>query len=128
MLVIFYYIIFLLIKKILNLDRRIIYRYEEKRWASKRLSQPTPTPSEINYSINHLLEIGSNTIDIPRKTRTFSLEEEILVKHVGQLTPPLSRPRAVSLYTLSLFLYIYTYIIFLTLYYIYNISLQNFLF
>ncbi|KAK9278977.1 hypothetical protein L1049_028559 [Liquidambar formosana] len=71
-------------------------KYEEKRWIPKKTARTTPKPGEKNFNINNLVE-GATKNGIPKKTRKFSLEEEILTKYMEQVDPPAIRTRGGSL-------------------------------
>lgn len=75
-----------------------ILRYEDKKWASKDMPQPSPIASESCDNYNKSVE-GGLKVPIPKKARKYSLEEETITKHLSQVPPPISRPRAVCLFS-----------------------------
>lgn len=83
-----------------NYDRNVIERlirakYEEKRWIPKNTTHSIPKPAERSF-INNSLE-GVAKTGLPNRTRKFSLDEEILTKHMIQIAPPVARTRGGSL-------------------------------
>ncbi|XP_024929185.1 probable ADP-ribosylation factor GTPase-activating protein AGD15 isoform X2 [Ziziphus jujuba] len=62
-------------------------RYVEKRWVSKDETQPTPRSAEMSGNFMSARAMQRN---FPKKTRSLSLEEAILSKHLGvaQVSPP----------------------------------------
>ncbi|GAV81202.1 ArfGap domain-containing protein [Cephalotus follicularis] len=79
-----------------EIDRFVHAKYEEKRWVPKNATQPTPVFDGVICNTNTLLDGGAKT-GIPNKSRKLSLEEEILTKHVTEVTPPATRFRRASL-------------------------------
>lgn len=78
----------------------LIYRYEERKWVQKGATQPTTKAVQINNNVSKFLE-GLKR-GIPRKTRTLSLEEEILTKHIAQIAPPPTVGRSRGVMTMVL--------------------------
>lgn len=72
----------------------VCFRYSEKRWVSPGGIQPAPIVSQLSCKVSHLVESGYKP-ETPKKARTLSLDEEILLHHVLQVTPPETRTRAV---------------------------------
>ncbi|XP_010549023.1 PREDICTED: probable ADP-ribosylation factor GTPase-activating protein AGD15 [Tarenaya hassleriana] len=70
-------------------------KYAEKKWVPRGAVQPAPAITQLRCNVSHLVETGLKP-ETPRKTRTLSLDENILVKHVGQINPPATRTRAGS--------------------------------
>ncbi|EXC19954.1 putative ADP-ribosylation factor GTPase-activating protein AGD15 [Morus notabilis] len=82
------------------IEKLIRDKYEEKRWIGKNTSsactEMTAKSSEINRNVNLVGVVGSG--GSPRKTRSLSLEEEILTKHVVPRTAsPITKTRGGSL-------------------------------
>jgi stromal membrane-associated protein len=75
-------------------DTFIRAKYSEKRWVSPGAIQPAPIVSQLSCKVSHLVESGYKP-ETPKKARTLSLDEEILLHHVLQVTPPETRTRAV---------------------------------
>lgn len=69
-----------------RIEKFIRTKYEERKWVRKGATQPTIKTAQTNDNVNKFLE-GLKR-GIPRKTRTLSLEEEILTKHIAQIAPP----------------------------------------
>lgn len=67
----------------------------EKKWVSKKATQPTTKPSENSSNFHKSMESGT-TSGIPSKTRKLSLEEEIFTNHIAQIAPPAGRTRWVK--------------------------------
>ncbi|CAL5445330.1 unnamed protein product [Camellia sinensis] len=61
-------------------------KYQEKKWVSKKATQPIPILGE-NSSRFDKLDHSEAKAGIPKKIRKFSLEEEILTKHMSQVAP-----------------------------------------
>jgi stromal membrane-associated protein len=76
-------------------DTFIRAKYSEKRWVSPGAIQPAPIVSQLSCKVSHLVESGYKP-ETPKKARTLSLDEEILLHHVLQVTPPETRTRAGS--------------------------------
>ncbi|KAL1202689.1 putative ADP-ribosylation factor GTPase-activating protein AGD15 [Cardamine amara subsp. amara] len=76
-------------------DAFIRAKYNEKQWVSPGGIQPAPTVSQLSCKVSHLAESGCKP-ETPKKARTLSLDEEILLKHVLEVTPPETRFRAAS--------------------------------
>lgn len=69
-------------------------KYEEKRWVpNNRASVSATQPGEKCFKSNRLADCPARSL-ISRK---FSLEEEILTKHMAQVAPTVRRPRGGSL-------------------------------
>lgn len=66
-----------------NTEDFIRTKYQKKRWASKKIAQPTEEVGESSSSV------GSAKISIPKKARKYSLEEDMFIK-------PLSAPIPVT--------------------------------
>ncbi|XP_004503239.1 probable ADP-ribosylation factor GTPase-activating protein AGD15 isoform X2 [Cicer arietinum] len=73
----------------LLIEKFILAKYVEKRWASKDKLQST-SKSVCNF--NELAADG-----IPKNSRRLSLEETILANHMAQVLPPVTRSRQGSL-------------------------------
>uniref|UniRef100_A0A5B7BB82 Arf-GAP domain-containing protein n=1 Tax=Davidia involucrata TaxID=16924 RepID=A0A5B7BB82_DAVIN len=71
-------------------------KYQEKQWVAKKATLPIPILGEKSSNSNKL-EDGGAKRDIPKKIRKFSLDEEILTKHMAQVGPTTTRPRGGSL-------------------------------
>lgn len=72
----------------------LLFRYEEKQWVPNNRASVSPTqPGEKCFKSNRLAEYPARSL-ISRK---FSLEEEILTKHMAQVAPTVGRPRGVML-------------------------------
>ncbi|XP_059645793.1 probable ADP-ribosylation factor GTPase-activating protein AGD15 [Cornus florida] len=65
-------------------EKFIRAKYQEKKWASKKATQPVPVFGERSSNSDKLVEDGAKK-RIPKKIRSFSLEEEILTKHMAQV-------------------------------------------
>ncbi|VVA98014.1 unnamed protein product [Arabis nemorensis] len=76
-------------------DAFIRAKYNEKKWVSPGGIQPAPIASQLSCKVSHLVESGYKP-ETPRKARTLSLDEEILLKHVLEVTPPETRIRGGS--------------------------------
>ncbi|GLU18435.1 hypothetical protein SLE2022_347390 [Rubroshorea leprosula] len=72
-------------------------KYMDKRWVRSGTTQPIPAFGQISNKINHFVEGGVRN-GLTRKTRTLSLDEEILTKHIAeaQLHSPALKSRAGS--------------------------------
>ncbi|XP_008467216.1 probable ADP-ribosylation factor GTPase-activating protein AGD15 isoform X1 [Cucumis melo] len=84
-----------------NFDRKenqmfIRAKYEEKRWVSKNRTHPAPQLGGARSVYCDSVEIGPRN-SISKKMRNFSLEEEILTKHVTRATPTVAKARGNSL-------------------------------
>ncbi|KAJ4713665.1 Arf GTPase activating protein [Melia azedarach] len=78
-----------------RIEKFIRAKYEDKRWVRKGATQTTPKTIETNRNADELVQ-GVKS-GILRKTRTLSLEEEILTKHIAKINPsPAIRPRGAS--------------------------------
>ncbi|XP_034674077.1 probable ADP-ribosylation factor GTPase-activating protein AGD15 [Vitis riparia] len=77
-------------------ERFIRAKYVEKKWVSKKATQPTTKPSEKSSNFHKSMESGTRS-GIPSKTRKLSLEEEIFTNHIAQIAPPAGRTRWGSL-------------------------------
>uniref|UniRef100_A0A9I9CE10 Uncharacterized protein n=1 Tax=Cucumis melo TaxID=3656 RepID=A0A9I9CE10_CUCME len=80
-----------------NFDRKenqmfIRAKYEEKRWVSKNRTHPAPQLGGARSVYCDSVEIGPRN-SISKKMRNFSLEEEILTKHVTRATPTVAKAR-----------------------------------
>lgn len=78
-----------------------LFRYEDKKWASKDAPQPIPIVSQSCDNYNKSVE-GGVKIPIPKKARKYSLEEETITRCLSQVAPTTTRPRAVCWYFYSL--------------------------
>ncbi|KAF3601147.1 hypothetical protein F2Q69_00038053 [Brassica cretica] len=76
-------------------DSFIRAKYNEKKWVSPGGIQPSPIASQLSCKVSHLVESGYKPAT-PKKARTLSLDEDLLLKHVLQVTPPETRIRAGS--------------------------------
>lgn len=72
----------------------VFLRYNEKKWVSRGRIQPAPVVNQLSCKVSHSVERGHKP-ETPTKTRTRSLDEDILLKHVLEVTPPETRIRAV---------------------------------
>ncbi|CAK9312090.1 unnamed protein product [Citrullus colocynthis] len=83
-----------------NFDRRgqmfIRAKYEEKRWVSKNRTCPAPKLGGMRSIYCDSIEAGPKC-SISKKMRNYSLEEEILTKHVAKATPTVVKARGSSL-------------------------------
>lgn len=77
-------------------ERFIRTKYVEKKWVSKKATQPTTKPSEKSSNFHKSMESGTRS-GIRSKTRKLSLEEEIFTNHIAQIAPPAGRTRWGSL-------------------------------
>ncbi|XP_031743036.1 probable ADP-ribosylation factor GTPase-activating protein AGD15 isoform X2 [Cucumis sativus] len=80
-----------------NFDRKenqtfIRAKYEEKRWVSRNRTHPAPQLGGTSSVYCDSIEIGPRS-SISKKMRNFSLEEEILTKHVTRATPTVAKAR-----------------------------------
>ncbi|XP_048635655.1 probable ADP-ribosylation factor GTPase-activating protein AGD15 isoform X3 [Brassica napus] len=76
-------------------DAFIRAKYNDKKWASPGGKQPAPVVNQLSCKVSHSVERGHKP-ETPTKTRTRSLDEDILLKHVLEVTPPETRIRAGS--------------------------------
>ncbi|WZZ61849.1 hypothetical protein YC2023_061956 [Brassica napus] len=76
-------------------DAFIRAKYNEKKWVSRGRIQPAPVVNQLSCKVSHSVERGHKP-ETPTKTRTRSLDEDILLKHVLEVTPPETRIRAGS--------------------------------
>ncbi|CAH8388698.1 unnamed protein product [Eruca vesicaria subsp. sativa] len=76
-------------------DAFIRAKYNERKWVSPGGIQPVPTATKLSCKVSHLVESGYKP-ETPKKTRTLSLDEDLLLKHALQITPPETRIRAGS--------------------------------
>ncbi|CAN8269163.1 unnamed protein product [Cochlearia groenlandica] len=76
-------------------DAFIRAKYNEKKWVLPGGIQPSPIVNQLSCKVSHLVESGYKP-ETPKKSRTLSLDEEILRKHVLEVTPPETRIRAGS--------------------------------
>ncbi|CDY46889.1 BnaA01g27890D [Brassica napus] len=76
-------------------DAFIRAKYNEKKWVSPGGIQPSPIASQLSCKVSHLVETGYKPAT-PKKARTLSLDEDLLLKHALQVTPPETRIRAGS--------------------------------
>ncbi|KAH9724890.1 putative ADP-ribosylation factor GTPase-activating protein AGD15 [Citrus sinensis] len=83
-----------------RIEKFIRTKYEERKWVQKGATQPTTKAVQINNNVSKFLE-GLKR-GIPRKTRTLSLEEEILTKHIAQIAPPPTVGRSRGVMTMVL--------------------------
>ncbi|CAF2154387.1 unnamed protein product, partial [Brassica napus] len=74
-------------------DAFIRAKYNEKKWVSPGGIQPSPIASQLSCKVSHLVETGYKPAT-PKKARTLSLDEDLLLKHALQVTPPETRIRA----------------------------------
>ncbi|CAL0323888.1 unnamed protein product [Lupinus luteus] len=72
-----------------------IFRYAEKRWASKGGYHAATKLTDTIFNCNES-PTGGTKSGIPR-SRRLSLEESILVSHMAQVPPPVTRSREGSL-------------------------------
>ncbi|XP_052181182.1 probable ADP-ribosylation factor GTPase-activating protein AGD15 [Diospyros lotus] len=70
-------------------------KYEEKKWIPRKATNPYLVLGEDNSKFDKLVNNGART-GLPKKTRRFSLDEEILTKHMSQVALE-TRPRGGSL-------------------------------
>ncbi|KAK6921341.1 Arf GTPase activating protein, partial [Dillenia turbinata] len=68
--------------------------YEERRWVPKNSAHTIPRPIENCNRPNNSVD-GATKSRIPKKTRTYSLDEGILNNYMAQVAPPstTARPR-----------------------------------
>ncbi|KAJ7970181.1 ADP-ribosylation factor GTPase-activating protein [Quillaja saponaria] len=78
-----------------GLEKFIHSKYVQKRWVRKGAIQPTASPGEMSSNLNKTPDSGGKS-RIPKKTRSFSLDEEILTSHIVHVIPPVSRTRGAS--------------------------------
>ncbi|XP_059453920.1 probable ADP-ribosylation factor GTPase-activating protein AGD15 isoform X1 [Corylus avellana] len=82
-----------------GIEKFIRTKYEEKKWVAKNATQPTPKPGEMSSNLDKFLEGGAKSgIGIPKKTRSLSLEEEVLTNHLAQVPHPVTRARGVEFF------------------------------
>lgn len=79
-----------------EIEKFIRAKYEEKKWVATNATQPTPNPDKMLSNLEKFLEGGARSA-IQKKTKSLSLEEEILTNHFPQVTHAVSRPRGTSL-------------------------------
>ncbi|KAL2974411.1 hypothetical protein AAZX31_14G103700 [Glycine max] len=72
-----------------GVEKFIRSKYVEKRWASKGGLQPASKSAEIIFNSNESPAAGAKSAT--QRNRRLSLEESILVKHVAQIRPPVTR-------------------------------------
>ncbi|KAK7314745.1 hypothetical protein VNO77_33273 [Canavalia gladiata] len=72
-----------------GIEKFIRSKYVEKRWASKDGLQPAPKSAEIIFNLNE--SPAPRAKSAIQKNRRLSLEESILVKHMAQIRPPVTR-------------------------------------
>lgn len=75
------------------------FRYVEKRWASKGGLQPASKSAEIIFNWNESPAAGAKSAT--QRNRRLSLEESILVKHVAQIRPPVTRYHEVFMFNVK---------------------------
>ncbi|KAL3024413.1 hypothetical protein AAZX31_04G120100 [Glycine max] len=72
-----------------GVEKFIRSKYVEKRWASIGGLQPASKSAEIIFNWNESPAAGAKSAT--QRNRRLSLEESILVKHVAQIRPPVTR-------------------------------------
>ncbi|KAL5173948.1 putative ADP-ribosylation factor GTPase-activating protein AGD15 [Glycine soja] len=72
-----------------GVEKFIRSKYVEKRWASKGGLQPASKSAEIIFNSNE--SPAARAKSATQRNRRLSLEESILVKHVAQIRPPVTR-------------------------------------
>ncbi|XP_031403485.1 probable ADP-ribosylation factor GTPase-activating protein AGD15 [Punica granatum] len=77
------------------IERFIRAKYVEGRWAAKDVPQPSPELCDMYSVTTDFLDGGSKDHNTIGKTRRFSLDEEILTKHMTQVAPP-QKQRGIS--------------------------------
>ncbi|KAK7380132.1 hypothetical protein VNO78_32572 [Psophocarpus tetragonolobus] len=80
-----------------GIEKFIRSKYVEKRWASKGGLQPASKSVEIICNSNGSPTAGPEPKSAIQKNRRLSLEESILVKHMTQIRPPITRSHEGSL-------------------------------
>ncbi|RAL49124.1 hypothetical protein DM860_017154 [Cuscuta australis] len=78
-----------------DIEKFIRAKYEDKKWVSEGVVQPTDMVNE-RHSNCHKPTENSGRIGIPRKARKYSLEEDILDTNKSQGAPSTTRPRWAS--------------------------------
>ncbi|KAK3009300.1 hypothetical protein RJ639_013682 [Escallonia herrerae] len=71
-------------------------KYQEKKWVPKDATKPVAIVSGKSSSCDKSIGGGAK-IGIPKKARKYSLEEEILSKHMSEVSRPVARSRGGSL-------------------------------
>ncbi|KAH7855907.1 hypothetical protein Vadar_030497 [Vaccinium darrowii] len=81
-----------------RLETFIRAKYQSKEWVSKKATQPIPVPGGNNaHKFDKFGDGGPKSSGVAKKTRKFSLDDELLSKYMAQVAPTTSRPRAGSL-------------------------------
>ncbi|XP_058732375.1 probable ADP-ribosylation factor GTPase-activating protein AGD15 isoform X1 [Vicia villosa] len=78
----------------LEIEKFIRAKYVEKRWASKNKLESTSKLAENIVNFNELPYGGARS-GFPKNSRRLSLEESILVNHLAQVLPPVTRSREI---------------------------------
>ncbi|KAK2984018.1 hypothetical protein RJ640_003147 [Escallonia rubra] len=74
------------------IEKFIRAKYQEKKWVPKDATKPVPIVSGKSSSCDKSIGGGAK-IGIPKKARKYSLEEEILSKHMSEVSRPVARSR-----------------------------------
>lgn len=72
----------------------VVFRYVDKKWASKATVQPMPVAGQKAYSPER--SVGVSRSGIPKKARKYSLEEEAFSNNMPHIAST-TRARGVTL-------------------------------